>query len=671
MAQQFVAAHEDEFGVLGRIQAAIALSSSLESWQASQTKERGEVNSAVNTWLGQPDPEPELSAEEQEALEAARRALEAEEARRLTRAAEEGPRRAARRALSREDRAMLEKAEKELAAAKAQLDGVDRRLTLLDGQEADTLRRLAEGGLTEEQEVVLRARLEKVRGEKNKLKLKQKQLRDKIARVEANLRLILAGGGAKMREDAAANLRNAARGEATTRTRPRSAGVPVAPLRNPYVGTRWDPGLYEDRAHLDRSNLSAGLGFSSPIQCPPPVEHGERWGPPGSAMLVQRSPSAEERFIGHVNLLAAEHTARSLELRYIAPPPERLREAKMARKWEKLTVQLVQRAFGAKPSACSTLEPDDGGRFNREKPYVSAATISAAADVFVGTAATHPVLAAPLASARSAAKSDQMARECALIVAMSVGSSNQRQRQQQQQQQQQQQHSRTGARVRQRPSSAGAAVSTRARPPAAVPAAVAYSLSAAGSSWADTVVNETTAEFCSRVNETTAEVVEAVPSMGAAAAAVELQNSSEEWPAGPPPPEQQQLEPAQWRGSPPTAALEQYIRLEVKKPTPPTARRDETATAPYVAMASTGPSLLPADEDPWIAIGLGLALGREERRQRVEEQRMARPPKSVLFQTGGVSRSRSSCPQLYAAAAAAAASNGSQRRGLGRGVVIR
>ena len=630
VAQQFVAYHEDELGLLGRIQAATALSTSLETWQANQAKARLEM--AVSVWgepppEPEPEPEPELTAEEQAALTAAedaRRALEAEEARRRASEAAAAARRAVRRALSREDRMLLDKAEKELAAAKSQLAEVSRRLVLLEGQEADILRQLAEGGLTAEQEATLRARLEKVRSEMDKMKRKQKSLRDRIARAEANLRLILAGGGAQLREKAAENLDNALKGE-VTRTRPRSAGA--GPQRNPYAGTRWDPGRFGERAHLDRSSLSPGLGFASPLQCPQPLEQPKNL--PGSALLVQRSPSAEERILGHARLLAAEHRARSFEMRYIAPHSDTVRAAKMARKWEKLTARLVQRVYGAKPlgSAYSLLEPDDGGRFDTEHPFVSPAAISAAADIFVGTAPTHPVLAVPLVSARrvaeDVAQSKQMMIEHVVDNIAMEGQDDDRWRNSNHRPQPQHHHSAANLVARRRPTSAREAT-TRQRPSSAgavimhtaVPAAVAYSLSVAA--WEDTVLSET--------------------AVAADIGAVELQNSSEGI-------EQQQLaQQVQGRPSPgpPTAALDQYLRIEVK-PTPPTARRTESMPPPpHVAMARTEP---PAP-DPWVAIELELALGREERRQQAERrQNIAQPPTSVLFQTGGLLRGCSQPPR--------------------------
>jgi hypothetical protein len=382
-AQQFISAHESELGVLGRIQAATALSTSLRDWQATQDASR--MQHGLEMWR-QPEPEPEappeLTAEEKAAAlaaETARIAMEEEEARRRLREAAAAKRRAAKKALSRQDLAALHAAEQELAAAQAQLQLIDRRLARLHAEEAEILRQLASGCLTPEQEAALRDRLDKLRTEKDRLSLQREKLARKIDRLAANIEAIIAGGDAALLQSDAGGARRTGEDQRTRWQQQQQ------PPRNVYAGTRFDPGKF---------TLGKGLAFSNPLQCPAPPREPARY--PGSALLVERSPSAEERLEGHRTLLAAEAKARAYERRHNPPSVEALRSLKCARKWTKLTAALTRRnamlgSSTGSGSARPVCLPDDA-----ELPAMSeAAEISRAANVFIGTAQTHPYLTTP------------------------------------------------------------------------------------------------------------------------------------------------------------------------------------------------------------------------------------------------------------------------------------
>lgn len=367
MAQQFISAYDSELGFLGRIQAATALSTSISKLQLNDSRMQG-----VATRRDSSSEASELSEKEKAA------AAEAEAVR--ARQAANAKRRAALKALSPQDRAMLAAAEQNLAVAQDQLRAVEKRLAALAVEEADLLRQLESGQLTPKQQAAVQYRLEMLRAEKTRLVSQRKKLRSKIARITAHIETILAGNAALLRANGAVGGSAKAGGDHDSRKKR------VAKVRNLYAGTRFDPGKFQQRLG------ETGLAFNNPLQCPSPPPEPRHF--PGSALVVDRSPSAEERLNRHRKLLVSEAADRYADMQYNLPSAAVLRTIKASRRWERFMGALVRRhrlrALGF--DRCLRL-PEDAADLGQE---VSSAESNAAQNVWCGTPRTHPFLGSNL-----------------------------------------------------------------------------------------------------------------------------------------------------------------------------------------------------------------------------------------------------------------------------------
>lgn len=377
MAQRFLSSYESELGLLGRIQAATALSTSLASTERDINRMQGTpgMEGGGDTV---PVPSEEAKAAEKAAVaeaEHARAALKEEQARRRTLQLAAAKRRAARKALSSQSRAALAAKETQLALAQNRLQELDRRLNALANEEAVILRQLESGQLTAEKQAVLRHRLEKLGIEKQRLTSQQAKLRSKIAHLQADIETILTGNMDQLATDGVVDEREQTAGDQNA--------ADLNSQRNPYEGTRFDPGKFRERLG------ASGLAFGNPLQCPaPPPEPKRR---PGSALLVDRSPSAEDRLEKYRQLLASERQVRHAELQHNQPSAAVLCTIKAARRWQRITGALKRRYRLRGPGfdSCLRLPGADLGQ------TVSDGAISAARNVWCGTSRTHPFFELP------------------------------------------------------------------------------------------------------------------------------------------------------------------------------------------------------------------------------------------------------------------------------------